>query len=355
MSTTAAALNELPRATPKLGANGLTNANTNANTTEPKSIADLGKNDKVVVNKVDNSNSKSGNEDVGDEFMAESEFGLDKPQNLNTVSRNSGTSPSGANTTTITVSTSNTKPTINMGTGPKLSDTSESDKLEDFKSGNTASNTASNKSELHQVRESKNGARNGLDNGLDNGLSESSENEIEEHELDKSESESEEENSAAELVAAAAAQIANKTLKKPSGQQTIKLGSKNIKTTGKLLASGKQEQIMKKAMLMMNESGRLNVLTDEPTHSIVKLNTPANKAQIKLRTFRQNFEKQLVEMRRKTPLQIQSLKAELANIEFAEIGNTNIMAGLLELIDDHELKMLTIEKMLKHGDITLSF
>lgn len=333
MSTTATALNELPRATPNLGANAMNNATANTNTTEPKSLADLGKNDKVVVNKVDS--SKSTNEDAGDEFMAESEFGSDKPLNLNNISRNSGTSPSGANTTTITVSTSNAKPTINMGTGPKLTDISESDKLEDSKSGNTDSNTASN--------------------GLDNSLSESSENEMEEHELDKSESESEDEKSAAELVAAAAAQIANKTLKKPSGQQTVKLGSKTIKTTGKLLASGKQEQIMKKAMLMMNESGRLNVITDEPTPSIVKLNTPANKAQIKLRTFRQNFEKQLVEMRRKTPLQIQALKAELANIEFAEIGNKNIIAGLLELIDDHELKMLTIEKMLKHGDITLSF
>jgi len=108
-------------------------------------------------------------------------------------------------------------------------------------------------------------------------------------------------------------------------------------------------------MLMLNESGKLNVVTDEPMPNIVKLNNPVNKAQIKLRAFRQNFEKQLVEMRRKTPLQIQTLRAELANIEFAEIGNKNIMAGLLELVDDHELKLLTIEKMLKHGDITLSF
>ncbi len=164
--------------------------------------------------------------------------------------------------------------------------------------------------------------------------------------------EDEDEKSAAELVAAAAAQIANKTLKKTGTAS----GSKTLKATGKLLASaGKQEQIMKKAMLMLNESGKINVVTEEQGPSIVKLNTPVNKAQIKLRSFRQNFEKQLAEMRRKTPLQIQTLKAELANIEFAEIGNKNIIAGLLELVDDHELKLLTIEKMLKHGDITLSF
>ena len=166
------------------------------------------------------------------------------------------------------------------------------------------------------------------------------------------EEEDEEEKSAAELVAAAAAQIASKTIKK---KDTAALSARTLKT-GKLLSSaGKQEQIMKKAMLMLNESGKINVVTEEQGPSIVKLNTPANKAQIKLRSFRQNFEKQLAEMRRKTPLQMQTLKSELANIEFAEIGNKNIMAGLLELVDDHELKLLTIEKMLKYGDITLSF
>ena len=165
----------------------------------------------------------------------------------------------------------------------------------------------------------------------------------------------EDEKSAAELVAAAAAQIANKTMKKHAPTTAATGTTKTLKATGKLLASRKQEQIMKKAMLMLNESGKLNVVTDEPGPSIVKLNTPINKAQIKLRAFRQNFEKQLVEMRRKTPLQMQALKAELANIEFAEIGNKNIITGLLELVDDHELKLLTIEKMLKLGEITLSF
>ena len=164
----------------------------------------------------------------------------------------------------------------------------------------------------------------------------------------------EDEKSAAELVAAAAAQIANKTMKKHAPATTVGT-TKTLKATGKLLASRKQEQIMKKAMLMLNESGKLNVVTEETGPSIIKLNTPVNKAQIKLRAFRQNFEKQLVEMRRKTPLQIQALKAELSNIEFAEIGNKNIITGLLELVDDHELKLLTIEKMLKHGEITLSF
>ena len=174
-----------------------------------------------------------------------------------------------------------------------------------------------------------------------------------EQQLPVTEEDDEEEKSAAELVAAAAAQIANKTIKKTG---TTASGARTLKATGKLLSSaGKQEQIMKKAMLMLNESGNINVVTEEQGPSIVKLNTPVNKAQIKLRSFRQNFEKQLTEMRRKTPLQIQTLKSELANIEFAEIGNKNIMAGLLELVDDHELKLLTIEKMLKHGDITLSF
>lgn len=328
MSTTTTALNELPRAAPKSGVNA-------ANNIEAKSLADLGKNDKVVVNKVD-TNDKANEKSIdSDEFMNESEFGLEKPKN----STNTRTTP-GGNTTTITVSTSNAKPAINMAPNQKLSDISESDKLDDTKPSTVANNKSSS--------ENSEALENELEPSANN-LSTSSD------ELENEE-ESEDEKSAAELVAAAAAQIANKTLKKPPGQQSqVKLGNKTIKTTGKLLASGKQEQIMKKAMLMMNESGRLNVITDEPAPSIVKLNTPANKAQIKLRSFRQNFEKQLGEMRRKTPLQIQALKAELANIEFAEIGNKNIMAGLLELVDEHELKMLTIEKMLKQGDITLSF
>lgn len=330
MSTTTTALNELPRSAPKSGVNA-------ANIIEAKTLADLGKNEKVVVNKVDTNDKASDKSIDSDEFMNESEFGLEKPKNLTT----NGTTP-GGNTTTITVSTSNAKPAINMAPSQKLSDVSESDKLDDTKPSTLANNKSSSENS----------------EALENELEPSASNQgtsIDELE-NESEEESEDEKSAAELVAAAAAQIANKTLKKPSGQQSqVKLGNKTIKTTGKLLASGKQEQIMKKAMLMMNEAGRLNVITDEPAPSIVKLNTPANKAQIKLRAFRQNFEKQLGEMRRKTPLQIQALKAELANIEFAEIGNKNIMAGLLELVDDHELKMLTIEKMLKHGDITLSF
>jgi hypothetical protein len=325
MSTTTTALNELPRVKPKSGFNA-------DNTTEPKTLADLGKNEKVVVNKVDS-----------DEFMNESEFGLEKPKNMTTT----GTAP-GGNTTTITVSTSNAKPAINMGLGASknLSGVSKSDKLDDGKPSIAANNKSSS--------ENSESFENELEPATTS--SAASANEVGNENEEESDEENEEEKSAAELVATAAAQIANKTLKKTSGQQSqVKLGNKTIKTTGKLLASGKQEQIMKKAMLMMNESGRLNVLTDEPTPSIVKLNTPANKAQIKLRAFRQNFERQLGEMRRKTPLQIQALKVELANIEFAEIGNKNIMAGLLELVDDHELKMLTIEKMLKQGDITLSF
>lgn len=335
MSTTAAALNELPRATTKVGTTG-------NNTTEPKTLAELGKNDKVVVNKVDTSNKSNSEEDLGDEFMSESEFGLEKPKN-NSPTAGNITVPQGANnTTTITVSTSNAKPTIN--TGSKLSDISESDKLEDSKPSDATNNKSS--SSINEINNDLDTESSGSSNISDTTTGTEPDSEIE--------SDSEDEKSAAELVAAAAAQIANKTMKKPSGQPA-KMANKTIRATGKLLASGKQEQIMKKAMLMMNESGRLNVITDEPTPSIVKLNTPVSKAQIKLRTFRQNFEKQLVEMRRKTPLQIQALKAELANIEFAEIGNKNIMTGLLELVDDQELKLLTIEKMLKHGDITLSF
>jgi hypothetical protein len=340
MSTTVAALNELPRAAAKSG----TAANNTANTTNPaneaKTLAELGKNDKVVVNKVDN--SKSNDEELGDEFMSESEFGLEKPKS--TTGANI-TAASGANTTTITVSTSNAKPTVNMG--PKLTDVSESDKLEDSKpsSVNNIATMADNES---GSAANESGSAANESGSAANELEKDAEKDAE------NDAESEDEKSAAELVAAAAAQIVNKTIKNTAGQPA-KLANKTIKSTGKLLATGKQEQIMKKAMLMMNESGRLNVITDEPAPSIVKLNTPVNKAQIKLRTFRQNFEKELVEMRRKTPLQIQTLKAELANIEFAEIGNKNIMAGLLELIDDHELKLLTIEKMLKHGDITLSF
>lgn len=336
MSTAASALNELPAKKPLNSAiNNKSQGSESENATTD--LSKLGPKATVTVNKVD---SVKPSDDK--EFMdaGESEFGLSALDNKSRpTSTTTGTSPiinvpsAADNTTTITVSTSANN---NPSTKSSISNSSKlSSKLSDIKDSDIPEDELSTSESDNKIID------------IDETAAEEN-NET----ADKMEDE-DEEKSAAELVAAAAAQIANKTLKKTTG--TTGVASKTVKTTGKLLASGKQEQIMKKAMLMMNESGRLNVITDEPGPSIVKLNTPANKAQIKLRAFRQNFERQLAEMRRRTPLQIQTLRAELSNIEFAEIGNKNIMAGLLELVDDHELKLLTIEKMLKSGDITLSF
>ena len=306
-------------------------------TSESKSLSNLGKNEQVLVNKlapadIDDSvvDPVSSNSKEPDEFMtsSESEFGKissSKPNSqLFPKSEKSEHSTRDANNESRTTSNLISK----SNTGSDLAEPSPSNKSVGAEPSTTNKSVGAEPSEM-----------------------ESEQTDLEPDAND------EDEKSAAELVAAAAAQIANKTIKKSTPNLSLdnKPTAKTIKATSKLLNSGKQEQVMKKAMLMLNESGKLNVVTDEPMPNIVKLNNPVNKAQIKLRAFRQNFEKQLVEMRRKTPLQIQTLRAELANIEFAEIGNKNIMAGLLELVDDHELKLLTIEKMLKHGDITLSF
>lgn len=159
--------------------------------------------------------------------------------------------------------------------------------------------------------------------------------------------------SAAEVVAAAAASLATqkKTVKKTPVASRV---ATTLKTANTLMSS-KQQQVLKQARLMLNNTGNLQIATDEPLPNIVKLNTPVNKAQIKIRNFRLNFEKQYAEMKKKTPADLQLLKSELDNIEFAEVGNRNIIKGLLELVDDTDLKMLTIEKMLKMGDITISF
>jgi len=320
MSANPNALKEMP------SANATNNTNTNTNTnksSEPKSLSNLGKNEQVLVNKLSPADIVDPDEPISsptknttDEFMAssESEFGkLSAPNKVPTLSDKS---------------------------------VSENNKLSaNQSSSESTTNSTTNMSESG-TKESTKSTESDEQTGLGSTT-----------ELETSADTDDDEKSAAELVAAAAAQIVSKTIKKPSTSISLekKPDAKTLKATSKLLTTGKQEQVMKKAMLMLNESGRLNVVTDEPMPSIVKLNTPVNKAQIKLRAFRQNFEKQLGEMRRKTPLQMQALRAELANIEFAEIGNKNIMAGLLELVDDHELKLLTIEKMLKHGDITLSF
>jgi len=348
MSTAASALNELPAKKPNNSSiNNMSQGSDSENATTD--LSKLGPKATVTVNKVNSVNSSDEKE-----FMeeSESEFGLSGSDNKSR-SVPTGTSPiinvpsAADNTTTITVSTSANNSGIKSSTG-NTNIKSSANNMSSVLSNNTTSKlTPAKVSDIKDID---------IPDDVEPSATETDskiidmDNEENAETPDKMEDE-DEEKSAAELVAAAAAQIANKTLKKNTGT----VGAKTVKTTGKLLASGKQEQIMKKAMLMMNESGRLNVITDEPVPSIVKLNTPANKAQIKLRAFRQNFERQLAEMRRRTPLQIQTLRSELANIEFAEIGNKNIMAGLLELVDDHELKLLTIEKMLKSGDITLSF
>lgn len=347
MSTAATALNELPaKKTHNSSINNMSSSSESENATTD--LSKLGPKATVTVNKVD---SVKPSEEK--EFMeeSESEFGLSAADNKS-MPGPTGTSPvinvpsSANNTTTITVSTSANNSSGKSATGNAKS--SVNNMASGLPNNTTTSKLTSKLSDIKDSDIPDEPAVNELSTDTD---SKTIDMDIEEKNETADSKEEDEEQSAAELVAAAAAQIANKTLKKTTGAA----GSKTVKTTGKLLASGKQEQIMKKAMLMMNESGRLNVITDEPGPSIVKLNTPANKAQIKLRAFRQNFERQLAEMRRRTPLQIQTLRAELANIEFAEIGNKNIMAGLLELVDDHELKLLTIEKMLKSGDITLSF
>jgi hypothetical protein len=332
MSTTTMALNEKPRGNIHTSISPAVNSPLSNESQSISDLKSLGKNDKITVNKV-NSSTEIDTE-LNNEFLNndESEFNLaSKTPKEHKIS-------AAGNTTTITVSTT---PSANT---PSANTPSANTPSANTPSANTANIHVTDKNATINTHDELN-----IETENEHDLYGDKPNEANLNEENKDD---DEEKTAAELVAAAAAQIANKSLKKPI---TTKPTAKTIKATGKMLESGNQEKIMKKAMLMLNESGHINVVTEEQTPSIVKLNTPANKAQIKLKTFRQNFEKQLAEMRRKSPIEIQKIKTELANIEFAEIGNKNIITGLLELIDDHELKLLTIEKMLKNGDITLNF
>ena len=113
---------------------------------------------------------------------------------------------------------------------------------------------------------------------------------------------------------------------------------------------------LKAAHLLVNQTtGSVKVDTSDKPPTIVKLIQPVNKANIKLKTFKTKYEKEYEHMKKMTTDELLALKSKLESIEFDEVANTNIINGLLELVDDHHLKQLTIEKMLKMGDITINF
>lgn len=113
---------------------------------------------------------------------------------------------------------------------------------------------------------------------------------------------------------------------------------------------------LKAAHLLVNQTtGSVKVDTSDKQPTIVKLIQPVNKANIKLKTFKTKYEKEYELMKKMSTNELLALKDKLESIEFDEVANTNIINGLLELVDDHHLKQLTIEKMLKMGDITINF
>jgi hypothetical protein len=113
---------------------------------------------------------------------------------------------------------------------------------------------------------------------------------------------------------------------------------------------------LKAAHLLVNQAtGSVKVDTSSKPPTIVKLIQPVNKANIKLKTFKTKYEKEYEHMKKMSTDELLALKSKLEAIEFDEVANTNIINGLLELVDDHHLKQLTIEKMLKMGDITINF
>ncbi len=113
---------------------------------------------------------------------------------------------------------------------------------------------------------------------------------------------------------------------------------------------------LKAAHLLVNQAtGSVKIDTSNKPPTIVKLIQPVNKANIKLKTFKTKYEKEYEHMKKMSTDELLALKSKLESIEFDEVANTNIINGLLELVDDHHLKQLTIEKMLKMGDITINF
>lgn len=129
------------------------------------------------------------------------------------------------------------------------------------------------------------------------------------------------------------------------------------KRTAKKSTKHSDIRTLKAAHLLINQAtGNLKIKADDTEKpTIVKLIQPVNKANIKLKTFKTKYEREYERMRKMSTDELLALKSKLESIEFDEVANTNIINGLLELVDDHHLKQLTIEKMLKMGDITINF
>lgn len=316
--------------------NTANNANSSKSTTS--ATANLPANGPVTVNKLDNNKPKVGEEDDDEFKIADLNSEEKKINNMPAATNN--TASTAASTTSSTTSTSKV---LNTDI-PEDLDTEMEDMDE------PSSNT--NKNSLAGNTDSKDAPKSNANNELK--ADEDSEFPVVSAESAVRNSTNRPENSTSRTE--------NST--KPANNEPVLEDVKPLITpvnrTKKAHKRGAKSAVdlktLKAAHLLVNQAtGSVKVDTSDKPPTIVKLIQPVNKANIKLKTFKTKYEKEYEHMKKMSTEELLALKSKLESIEFDEVANTNIINGLLELVDDHHLKQLTIEKMLKMGDITINF
>lgn len=311
--------------------NTATNANSSKSATSATS--NLSANGPVTVNKLDNNKTNVGEEE-DDEF---------KIADLNSEEKKINNMPAATNNTASTTSTLSSSSTSSSTSTNKVLNTNIpadlDSEMEDMDKPSTNTNSSSKNT---GVDVSKSNANNEL----------------------KADEDTEFPVVSAESAVRNSTNRSSKNSPKPVNNEPVLENVKPLITpvnrTKKAQKRGAKLAVdiktLKAAHLLVNQStGSVKVDTSDKPPTIVKLIQPVNKANIKLKTFKTKYEKEYEHMKKMSTEELLALKSKLESIEFDEVANTNIINGLLELVDDHHLKQLTIEKMLKMGDITINF
>ena len=101
----------------------------------------------------------------------------------------------------------------------------------------------------------------------------------------------------------------------------------------------------------MNEDGKLKVSKER---KVVKLTSNNNDSDLKLKQLRAKFDKEYQKVKDMNKEDLQTLRHEMEDTEFDNLGGRNMAKGLLMMIDDHDTKLFTLEMMMKKGLLKVS-
>ncbi len=312
--------------------------NANSSKSTSSATANLPANGPVTVNKLDNNKPKVGEED-DDEF---------KIADLNSEEKKINNMPAANNNTASTTSTPSSSPASSNTSTNKVLNTDIPEDLDAEMEDMDKPSTNTNKNSSTGNTDSKDAPKSSANNEL---------KAAEDSEFPVVSAESAVRNS---TNRASPSENSTKTANNEPVLEDVKPLITPVNRTKKAHKRGAKSAVdlktLKAAHLLVNQAtGSVKVDTSDKPPTIVKLIQPVNKANIKLKTFKTKYEKEYEHMKKMSTDELLALKSKLESIEFDEVANTNIINGLLELVDDHHLKQLTIEKMLKMGDITINF